>query len=465
MAMPSRLQKALRKGLAPGGNLADELFRLGEYVIANEDDAHEVCEALKQFPLPPGPQDDFFQGWTPLHAITALFQQIENDAAFAVLFEHGIPELIRVFDTLLEGAADDDAAADAVDDAVDDELTSAGRGGDADALLFVLKILVMYQSSDGMARVVEAARLPLRPESYLWSVIFEQFDEARSFLPWLLKELSRPLPTGFIAVALLDCANHALIGGHVDEHPFDTPAGRKRLEAWLTSGDRANDSYAASATAALPFIRKPHRERLLALALDHADPKVQLEAAWASATIGSAGGVKYLRRLCVSPATSASACTYLRELGRDDLIPKEAMEPQFLAMVDLCTWLAGSSDYGRVPDHLELYDTRELVWPPTGDRRRVWLFKFIYYDDLNDSASEGPTYKTPADGDHVGIGMVGSVTYVLRDETTPNQPPLDVYALHCCWELQVNKDPRAPCERSVHAGRNILAEYNPGRFD
>ena len=121
-----------------------------------------------------------------------------------------------------------------------------------------------------------------------------------------------------------------------------TPAGRKRLEAWLTSDARGDHSFAASAAAALPFIRKPHRERLMALALDHTDPKVQLEAAWASATIGSAAGVKYLRRLCLSPATSASACSYLRELGRDDLIPKEAMEPQFLAMVDLGTWLASS---------------------------------------------------------------------------------------------------------------------------
>ena len=39
--------------------------------------------------------------------------------------------------------------------------------------------------------------------------------------------------------------------------------------------------------------------------------------------------------------------------------------------------------------------------------------------------------------------MVGSVTYVLGEEETGDLLPLDVYALHCCWELQVNKDPRA----------------------
>jgi len=429
--MPSRLQQALRKGLEPGGNLADELFRLGDYVITNEDDAREVCEALKQFPLPQPPADEFFQGWTPLHAVTALFQQVENESAFAVLFEQGIPELIRVFDELV--------------DEPDDQ---------GDALLFVLKILVMYGSSEGMGRLVEAARRPLRPESYLWSVVFEQLDEALSFLPWLFKELRRPLPQGFIAVAFLDCANRALAAGHVDEHPFDTRAGRKRLEAWLVSTDPADQGYAVSAAAALPFIRRPHRQRLLALALDHADVKVQLEAAWASATLGSPAGFKYLRRMCVSPATSATACARLRELGRDDLIPQEAMEPQFLAMVDLCSWLANSSPHRRVPDHLELYDTRELFWPPTKDRRRVWLFRFVY-----DAAGDEPDQNAAAT-ELIGIGMVGSVTYVL-DEVTSDLPPLDIYALHCCWELQVNKDPAAPDQRSAEAGRSILAEFNP----
>jgi hypothetical protein len=315
-----------------------------------------------------------------------------------------------------------------------------------------------------MSRLIEAARLPLRPESYLWSVVFEQFGQAESFLPWLFKELSRPLPQGFIAVALLDLANHALLSGQVDDHPFDTRGGRKRLEEWLSAADPAQHSYAASAAAALPYIRPPHRARLLALALDHADPKVQLEAAWASASLGSAAGVKYLRRLCLSPATSAAACSYLRELGREEMIPQEAMDPRFLAMVDLCTWLAGSSEFGRPPDHLDLIDTREMNWPPTNDRRRVWLLKFIYYADPSPETA-GQGYTTPTDRDVVGIGMVGSVTYVLRDEDTTGLPPLDLYALHCCWELQINKDPRAPSHRSVHAGREILKEHNPGMFD
>lgn len=37
---------------------------------------------------------------------------------------------------------------------------------------------------------------------------------------------------------------------------------------------------------------------------------------------------------------------------------------------------------------------------------------------------------------------------------------MDVYAIHCCWELQANEDPRAPSEHSAATGR-ILSERNP----
>jgi hypothetical protein len=425
----SKLQQALLRGLEPDGNLADELFRLGDYVITTQQDANAVCEALEKFPLPKRSSDDFFKDWTPLHAVTALFQQVENEEAFAVLFEHGIPHLLRLFDALIPDP-----------------------GEDSDALLFLLKILAMYQSTEGAARVVEAARKPLLPDSYIWSVVLEQFEEDHPYLPWLCRELADPPPQGFIGVALLDTANQACIEGWMDEHPFDSEQGAKQLESWLTNKDADEFSYAASAAVGLPFISPPWRNRLLALALDHPDPKVQLEAAWASAHLGSAAGIKYLRRLCLDPGTSATACSYLRELGREKSIPAAAMEPNFLAMSDMCTWLAHPNERGRPPDEIELLDTREIYWPPTDDRRRVWLFKF-QYDDADRDGEEGKP------GSLTGAGMVGSVTFALT-EIEPAATPLDIYALHCCFELQVNKDPRAPRERSVRAGRELLAQYN-----
>jgi hypothetical protein len=146
---------------------------------------------------------------------------------------------------------------------------------------------------------------------------------------------------------------------------------------------------------------------------------------------------------------SGIACDYLHELDRADAIPQLALEPEFRARAEMCAWLMHPLEFGSPPDHIELYDTREIFWPPTNDRRRVWLFKYTY------------TAWGPEGEDDIGIGMVGSTTFALFSETTPIMTPEDVYALHCCWELQGNEDPRAPPERTAEAGRRILTEYNP----
>ncbi len=78
----------------------------------------------------------------------------------------------------------------------------------------------------------------------------------------------------------------------------------------------------------------------------------------------------------------------------------------------------------------------------------MWLFKY-HYEPTDGGAEE-----------ELGVGMVGSITFALADESTQDKRPLDYYALHCCLELELNNDERAPKERSVSAGRAILAKYN-----
>jgi hypothetical protein len=113
----------------------------------------------------------------------------------------------------------------------------------------------------------------------------------------------------------------------------------------------------------------------------------------------------------------------------------------------MCRWLAHPMEFGKPPTHIELYDTRELFWPPTGDRRRVWLFKYTY-DEPDKRKS--------------GLGMVGSVTFAMFGETTADLSAEDAYGLHCAWELEFRKDPRAPEQRTAIAGRGILAKHNDG---
>lgn len=87
-----------------------------------------------------------------------------------------------------------------------------------------------------------------------------------------------------------------------------------------------------------------------------------------------------------------------------------------------------------------------MNWPPTQDTRPLWLIKYTYAADPND----------PEDYPESGIGLVGSETGVLFDETTLEHTPEEVYALHCCWELQQQGDERAPEELSIEAGAKLL---------
>ena len=124
-------------------------------------------------------------------------------------------------------------------------------------------------------------------------------------------------------------------------------------------------------------------------------------------------------------------------------------------MAEMCTWLSYPTENGRPPDEITLYDTRVLTWPPTGDRRQFWIFKYRY-----EPGADG-------DGAEEDFGLVGStpfslsgVTFSLYGEIT-SPTPEDVYGLHCCWELQMKKAPKVPKELSASYGRKMLAKANP----
>ena len=165
------------------------------------------------------------------------------------------------------------------------------------------------------------------------------------------------------------------------------------------------------------------------------------------AKAGNSTGLEMLQEMCKNPNYSLQAQEYLKELGHPDRVPSEARQADFLAAAEMCQWLAHPMEFGRPPARIELHDTRELFWPPTNDRRRVWLFRYEY---------DGP------DGEDIGLGMVGSVTFALFGEASADLCPEDAYGLHCAWELECNEDPNAPTQRSAMAGRRILARHNEG---
>jgi hypothetical protein len=217
------------------------------------------------------------------------------------------------------------------------------------------------------------------------------------------------------------------------------------LSAILAEGNEDNGG-AILATSSIPFLDPGVRDTLLELASRHPDAHVRLEEAWARVKLGAESGRVRLVEFSRDPSYSERAAGYLEELGFKHLIPAETLEPNFCALADMCRWLAHPMEFGRPPDEIVQYDMRELNWPPTGRRHRLWLFKFHY------TARDG-------EPDHDSIGLVGSDTFALH-ETSATLAPEDVYGLHCCFEMR--NDPRVPKEWSAAAGRKLIAEVNPG---
>jgi hypothetical protein len=407
----SPLQLALERGLKPGGDVGAELRQLGDYPVKSQSDAEAICLALEHVARGA-------PAASALHALTSLFQDVPDAEceAFPILQQRGCPLLIQILD---QGLRDENRHA-------------------ANDLLFVLKVLAMYGTPEGTEAVVRAARLPLKPDGYMWSVIFHAYQKGHPGGARLFEGLSRPLPAEFLAVALLDAANRMRLEGGALAHPFDSPEGKQRLEQWLTDTDPEHFSYAVSAAAALPFIGDPERDRLLSRAFDHSSVDVQLEAAWSAAKLGREAGLDCLARYCREVAFSNRAKQYLAELNRADLIPPESLTPDFQALAEFAQWLAHPNELGRPPDEMEIIDHRELSWPPSGRPKPFWLIRYR-------------VKKAPPEEDDVEVGLVGSVTFCLFTYQLAQRPPEDGYAIHCYWEMEGR---RSISEAAVEEGSN-----------
>lgn len=379
----------------------------------------EALSALVAVPAPLANEDNENR----FHDALALVQKAPNEAARRKLARAASAEIIRIVDATLK---------------------TRQHKQFADTLLFGLKVLAYLGTPEGADAVIRAARKPLDPTSYLWSVVLGVFGGGHAGAAHVLGELANPLPEGFLCVSLLDAANEACREHGLRQHPFDTRAGQERLAGYLKSRKPAESSYAVSACAALPFLSPARRKPLVALARKHTDHDVQMEAAWATARMGEKTGLAFLVQACKDANFSEQARQYLKELKQQKLIPKEAKAPDFVAMSEMCAWLAHPNEFGEPPDRITMMDKRKLYWPPTKDERVVRLYKYEY-----DKSRHRPEKD-------VGVGMVGSMTFALFGESTPDMSPEELYGMHCAWELECGDDPRAPRNRTGKAGWKLI---------
>lgn len=433
MSMPGttegQLIQKLQAWTKNGGELDLALPR--DFRVATARLADAVCDALASNNVLAG--DGVL---SPLHELVAFLQSADGPDAVRVFRTRGLPALRTILQHQRAklGGSQGEAVA------------RVPIGSD---LLFATKIVALYGETPDAALIVDMARTPHLRDEYLWTVVFDVVAERHPAAVEICDGLREPLPGGFVGVAYLDFANSLSRDGRLSTHPFASSEGARRLHEYVNNSN-AEDSHAISAIAAAPYLPPEVGESLLTAADAIAEPTVRMEVAWAREKLGDRLGRATLAGFCSDPRFGMRAMRYMEELGLSGEIPPAARAPEFVAQAEMCDWLAHPNEFGSPPDRVATFDTRILLWPPTNDRRQIWLIKYEY--DPSNERQEAES----------GVGLVGSQTFALFGETTTDLSPEDVYGLHCCFELELNSDRRAPKTRSAAIGRMLLAKHNRG---
>lgn len=353
--------------------------------------------------------------FTPHHALLAAIQSCRSEPARVVFRKDGPKAIIAGYPKL-----------------ADDEKT------------FGLKILALLGSKEALTFIVDRLKEENGPKDFFVSValsaIYPKTPHAEVLFPALAPVLGY---SDFRAIAVLDLANQLALEGNLRKHPAADHLDK--LRAFVESKDEEEYSYAVSACLALAFIPGPAAEKLLLAAENHRDANVRLEATYALARRDHPASDQKLAKAALNPATSQRALAYLKEIGKTNLVPKEVNDPVFAAKSEMLSWLAHPMEYGRPPESIELWDRRTIYWPPTDDKRELFLFKYTYAPKKGGEAPD------------VGVGLVGSTTFSLFGETrpAPEGTPEDALAAHCVWELEGKGDPRGK-GRKLEVGRKLL---------
>jgi hypothetical protein len=421
----SRFVKALGNWVKTGGKL--ELDLPSDFHVSTAAEANAVCDALTSGDILAD------QVAPPLRSLAGFIQGASAKPALQVFRERGLPILRTVLGKLLDKVSERDE-----------------RSSLDSTMLFVVKVIALFGDQTDEDLIVRAARTRCLRDEYLWEIVFEVLQERHPSARRICDALRNPLPEGFLGVAYLDFANALAREGKLEDHPFATPAGEARLIEYTSDLDPENFSYTVSAMNAAPYVGSEVREKLLAAGEAHSDAVIRIEAAYAREKTGDGRGRRVLAALCTDPRFALRAIRNLEELGLAGEVPGMARSPEFQAQAEMCEWLSHPNEFGEPPDRIAVLDTRTLFWPPTNDRRQLWLLKYEY-----DASSK----REEAD---IAVGLVGSMTFAMFGETTTDMSAEDLYGLHCCLELETNGDSRAPKQRSAAFGRMMLAKHNRG---
>lgn len=390
------VDETLERWMATGGELDVMLDALGEDVGA--DDREDVVAMSR--------------------AVRVLMER-EGDEALADLAR--VVALIRP--TMDEGALEyfDARLARVVRKWVRENTSDAVSEAEADAVFSVVVTLIYNFDEEAGAIVLELIERGFAVDHASWEDVLESLDPEDGMFEEVVAGLRKELPGGAMGVILMHWASHRMLDENwAGAHLFDSGAGAELLRGYLESGT-SYDAYRAA--FALGFVSDEVREGLVDLGLANPDAEVRLEVAWSDVKTGGEVGVKVLAEACLDLEFSRIAVEYLEGFEKADTVPAAAREPDFVAKAEMVEWLKHPKELGEMPESIEVFDTREIYWPPAEEKVVVWLMKFSYRFDENEPLK-------------TGYGMVGGMTWSSFEEYETEPSVEALYVHHCELELR-----------------------------
>lgn len=406
----------------PNTKLSENLKKVGDDDVKNANETRLICEALSIVKKKiAGSFNEAIEN--DLYELVVLFQQVTTKEAAEQLDEKGIPLLADILKIIHD--------------------KNYHLESFASTELMILKMFSIYSNEIGLQMLADLLSRDFKKDEFLWSIILQNVAEEEKKYNLVIKKLAGRIPGDFLGICYLDMCNSINIKLPSFVNPFNSRAGYLYLDSLIRNATSEEQSYVVSATTAIPFIDPSYQEDLLGKIIKYDDIDVRIEASWAGAKLGKKEYVDKLINFAKDYRYSNKAVRYLEELGLDSLIPSEAKDPDFSALSEMCEWLAHPNEFGAYPDKAEIYDKRELFWPPTKDKRVLYIIKYVYKNYNDDNTDE------------TGVGMVGSITFSLFEvDNIDKLKPAEIYAIYCNWELEKKN------YEDIKSGLNLLRKYN-----
>ena len=307
----------------------------------------------------------------------------------------------------------------------------------------LLHLLAMMRTQQSLS-VLVATMLERPPKEWIHAgMVVSPLMQFRdwpidAFFPDALQCLIHPS----LASPLLDLANYLTRQERVSEHPaahqldalnhlLGEVSGRlgqfeENPRAFGSDVDTVQNTLgeavalAVSLCDAVGLIGEESSIGKLNQAVELRHRRVQCEAAGALASLGEELGQKRLIELSEDPAARLRAIQYADELGFGDSIEEEYRTENATAEAELALWLSQPQQMGVPPTHIEVIDSRRMLWPSFSNPVDVYLLRFEYnFGDRNYS----------------NVGIAGPAVHTMAADVA-DLPNDDIYSIYAGWHAE-----------------------------